>query len=166
MFLRCWPRWWASPDLLSAMKAEGCSVIWKDIQRSGWRLWQLQPFPWSVLWQARSIQLAEGCAAKCKTWVTCLLCGASDGRLCGQDYCSAKAQTLLCVRVTRACHCFQEWVHPYMFCCHREIKRFCVHPVSPLTCFWLLSGWMRFSKSFPPFLAVIRYIFQISLCNE
>lgn len=69
MLLRCWPRWWDSSSSLSAMKAEGCSTIWKNVQRSVWRLWHLQTFLRNILWWAWCTQLAES-KVRCKTWIT------------------------------------------------------------------------------------------------
>lgn len=51
--------------LLSAVNGEGCIMIWKDIQRNGWRLWQLQSFLWSMVWWSWTMQLAEGCGVRC-----------------------------------------------------------------------------------------------------
>lgn len=59
--------------LLSAMSAEGCIRIWKDFQRNGWRLWQLQSFLWDVLWRSWNMQLAEACGVRCTKWVPYLL---------------------------------------------------------------------------------------------
>lgn len=148
------------------MNAEGCTTIWKDSQRNGWRLWQLQSFLWSLLWSLWNTQLAEGCGVRCTTWVTYLLYGTCDERLSGHNSCTAKAQALFCVHVTRACQCFQGQVFLCRFCWYREKNSFCEYPVSPLMFFWLSPQWMRFSWSFPTFLTLIRHNFQKLLCNE
>lgn len=108
MLLRCWPMWWDSSSSLSAMKAEGCSTIWKDVQRSVWRLWHLQTFLRNVLWWAWCIQLAES-KVRCKTWITGFLCGASNERQSGHDYCTAKVQALICVHVNGHATVSKNW---------------------------------------------------------
>lgn len=76
-----------------------------------------------------------------------LLSGTCDERLSGHNACTAKAQTLFCVHVTRACQCFQGQVYLCRFCWYWETNGFCEYPVSPLMFFfyclhneWDLAG--------------------------
>lgn len=98
----------AGPHLTICHTAEGCTVIWKDIQRNGWKLWQLQSFLWGVLWWSWNMQLVEGCGVRGTKWVTYLLSGTCDERPSGRDSCTAKSQALFYMHVTRAWQRFQE----------------------------------------------------------